>query len=58
MSQENVEIVRSCADALAKGDLDAGAQLLDSAFEFDVTRTDLNPPIYHGLDGVLELMSE
>jgi ketosteroid isomerase-like protein len=58
MSEENVEIVRSCADALAQGDLDAGAQLLDPAFEFDVTRTDMNPRVYHGLDGVLELMSE
>ena len=58
MSEENVEIVRSCADALAQGDLDAGAQLLDPAFEFDVTRTDLKPRFYHGLDGVLELMSE
>jgi ketosteroid isomerase-like protein len=58
MSQENVEIVRRSADALAQGDLDAGARLLDPAFEFDVTRTDLNPRVYQGLDGVLELMSE
>jgi ketosteroid isomerase-like protein len=58
MSEENVEIVRASADALARGDLDAGAQLLDPAFEFDVTRTDLNPRVYQGLEGVLELMSE
>jgi ketosteroid isomerase-like protein len=58
MSERNVEVVRSGADALARGDLDVAQQVLDPAFEFDVTRTDLNPRVYHGLDGLLELMSE
>jgi ketosteroid isomerase-like protein len=58
MSQENVELVRSGAEALARGDLDAMRRFLDPAFEFDVTRTDLNPRVYHGLEGLLELMSE
>jgi ketosteroid isomerase-like protein len=58
MSHENVELVRSGAEALARGDLDKIRQFLDPAFEFDVTRTDLNPRVYHGLEGLLELMSE
>jgi ketosteroid isomerase-like protein len=58
MSEGNVEGVRSCSDALARGDLEVARQLLDPAFEFDVTRTDLNPRVYHGLEGVLELVSE
>ena len=58
MSQENVELVRSGAEALARGDPDKIRQFLDPAFEFDVTRTDLNPRVYHGLEGLLELMSE
>jgi len=47
MSQENVELVRSGADALARGDLDVARRFIDPAFEFDVTRTDLNPNVYH-----------
>jgi ketosteroid isomerase-like protein len=58
MSQENVELVRSGAEALAQGDLDVARHFLDPAFEFDVTRTDLNPRVYRGLEGLLELMSE
>jgi hypothetical protein len=46
MSQENVELVRSGAEALARGDLDLIRQFLDPAFEFDVIRTDLNPRVY------------
>ena len=33
-------------------------QFLDPDFEFDVTRTDLNPRVYHGFEGLLELMNE
>jgi ketosteroid isomerase-like protein len=58
MSEENVELVRSGAEALARGDLDVMREFLDPAFEFDVTRTDLNPRVYHGLEGLLELMGE
>ena len=58
MSEENVELVRSGAEALAQGDLDVAQHFLDPAFEFDVTRTDLNPRVYRGLEGLLELMSE
>jgi ketosteroid isomerase-like protein len=58
MSEHNVEVVRSGADALAQGDLDVAQQVLDPAFEFDVTRTDLNPRVYQGFEGLLELMSE
>jgi ketosteroid isomerase-like protein len=58
MAQENVQLVRSGADALAQGDLDAARRFLDPAFEFDVTRTDLNPRVYHGIEGLLELMGE
>ena len=58
MPQENVELVRSGAEALARGDLDVMREGLDPAFEFDVTRTDLNPRVYRGLEGLLELMDE
>ncbi|MEK6252713.1 MAG: nuclear transport factor 2 family protein [Actinomycetota bacterium] len=58
MSQENVEVVREGAEALARGDLDGMREFLDPAVELDVTRTDLNPRVYHGLEGLLELMSE
>jgi ketosteroid isomerase-like protein len=58
VSQENVELVRAGAAALARGDLDVMREGLDPDFEFDVTRTDLNPRVYRGLDGLLELMSE
>jgi ketosteroid isomerase-like protein len=58
MSEENVELVRSGAEALARGDLEVIRQFLDPDCEFDVTRTDLNPRVYHGFEGLLELMNE
>jgi ketosteroid isomerase-like protein len=58
MPEGNVQLVRTGVDAMAQGDLDAAGQFLDPAFEFDVTRTDLNPRVYHGIEGLLELMGE
>jgi hypothetical protein len=36
MSQENVELVRSGAEALARLDLDVARRFLDPAFQLDV----------------------
>jgi ketosteroid isomerase-like protein len=58
MSEENVELVRSGAEAMVRGDLDTIRQFLDPDFEFDLTRTVLNPRVYHGFEGLLELMNE
>jgi ketosteroid isomerase-like protein len=58
MSQENVELVRLGAKALARADLDVARQFLDADFQLDVTRTDLNPRVYHGFEGLLQLMGD
>jgi ketosteroid isomerase-like protein len=36
MSQENVEIVRSLFEAFNRGDIEAGAKLIDQCVVFDV----------------------
>ena len=58
MWEEMVVLVRSGAYGLVRGDLYVLRQFLDPDFEFDLTRTDLNPRVYHGFEGLLELMNE
>jgi ketosteroid isomerase-like protein len=56
MPQENVEIVRRAYDAFAAADIEAMMGLVDPEAELDVTRTHLEPRVFHGHEGVRELL--
>ncbi len=57
MSQENVEIVRRCAEAMNTRDLSdelppALLELIDPAVELDLSRNVFNPDVYRGHSGL------
>jgi uncharacterized protein len=56
MSQENVEIVRSVAEAFAAGDLDTVFALVSPDIEWDFSNAEtwVEEPVYRGYDGVLK----
>jgi ketosteroid isomerase-like protein len=56
MSQENVEIVRRAYEAFAEPDMEAVMTLVDPEAEIDVTRTHLDGRVFHGHEGLAELL--
>lgn len=54
MSGENVEVVRAIYDAWAHHGLEAGLRYLDPDVEWDLSRRQVDPGIYRGLEGVRE----
>jgi ketosteroid isomerase-like protein len=56
MSQENVEIVRLAYEAFATGDMEAVRAIVHPEAVLDVTRTHLEPRVFHGHDGFAELL--
>jgi ketosteroid isomerase-like protein len=53
MSQENVEIVRRCCDASARGDWEEAITMVDAEIEYDLT-TFPEGRVYHGHPGIRE----
>jgi ketosteroid isomerase-like protein len=52
MSQENVEVVRRCAEFMNRRDLSQLFELVDPEVEVDLSRNIFNPDIYRGHAGL------
>jgi ketosteroid isomerase-like protein len=52
MSQENLEIVRRCAEFMNRRDLSQLFELVDPEIEVDLSRNIFNPDIYRGHAGL------
>jgi ketosteroid isomerase-like protein len=52
MSQENVEIVKRCAESLDRRELAQVFEMLDPDIEIDLLRNVFNPDVYRGHSGV------
>jgi ketosteroid isomerase-like protein len=53
MSQENVEIVRRCIEAVQRGDYEAAMETIDPGIEYDLTHFP-DGKVYLGHEGVRE----
>lgn len=65
MSQENVEIVRRAIDEFVSAGYDLRVQsddeffaVFDPGVAYDVSRTNPETQVYHGRDGVIELLEQ
>jgi ketosteroid isomerase-like protein len=65
MSQENVEIVRRAIDGFVSADYDLRAlsddeffAVFDPGVAYDVSRTNPETQVYHGRDGVIEMLEQ
>src|SRR5687768_1388889 len=56
MSQENVEILRTCYEAVNRGDLEAVFRICDPAVEFEPPERAPYAGTYRGVDDVRELL--
>ncbi len=56
MSQENVDAVRAGFEAFSSGDFERLLAWLDPAIEWDVSRRQLEPAIFHGHEEVREFL--
>ena len=52
MSQENVDIVRRCTEALDRREFTKVFEMLDPDVEIDLSRNVFNPDVYRGHSGV------
>jgi ketosteroid isomerase-like protein len=52
MSQENVEVVRRCAECMDRRELPQAFEMLDPDVEIDLSRNVFNPDVYRGHSGV------
>ncbi|MGI9019110.1 MAG: nuclear transport factor 2 family protein [Solirubrobacterales bacterium] len=52
MSEENVEIVRGCYEAFARGDYSILEEVCDPDIVIDFSRNVINPDVYPGYEGV------
>ena len=57
MSQENVEIVRRCYEALDRRDWSVLTDLVDPECETDLSRNIFNPEVYRGFAGIERWLS-
>lgn len=58
MSQENVAKVRQALAAFGEQGLDAALGVLHPEIEWDVSRRQLEPAVFHGHEGVREFVSQ
>jgi ketosteroid isomerase-like protein len=58
MSRENLEVVRRLYEAFTQSDLDAASELFDPGIEFDISRTNPEGRVYHGIAGLTEAMEQ